>query len=279
MLFCVNLIINYFLLLACIKIHKEQRRFRRLLAGAAVGAAASFFIFLPSLNTVADIFFKIFLSIIIVYTAFGYKNKKRFVRLFATFFLVSFAFAGIMIAVWFLWEPPGLLINNSVVYFDISPILLIVSCVISYIIIMLISMFTRRKITPLNEYYIEIFLENKSVYGKAMHDTANNLCDLFSGDPVVVTDFDFIKALIKVPALATFKNTHSPPDNIDVDNFRLIPYTTVSKSGFLPAFRPDCIILTSGGKTVKIKNVLIAVSREPLESNALIGNEVAAFIE
>lgn len=71
---------------------------------------------------------------IIVLIAFKYSAFKCFVKNTAIFLFVNFVFVGIMVGLWMLFKPSGIVINNSTVYFDVSALSLLVSAFIAYII-------------------------------------------------------------------------------------------------------------------------------------------------
>ncbi len=54
---------------------------------------------------------------------------------------MNFAFAGFMMAIWYFISPQGMIIKNSIVYFNISPIILIGSTAVCYVVIRFIYRF------------------------------------------------------------------------------------------------------------------------------------------
>src|SRR5659263_672773 len=91
-LFAVNLILNYFILLAVSILLKRKDKRLRILAGAAFGALYSLFIFYPQLTYLYSIFVKIIASVIIVLITFKCSNIKTFAKLIMFFYLISFLF-------------------------------------------------------------------------------------------------------------------------------------------------------------------------------------------
>ena len=97
----VNLIVNYFLLLASAKFLTLPFHRGRLVAASALGALYSLVILLPAWNPFLSLLIKLIMAASIILAAFGWHGVKAFLRQTAAFYIVSFAFAGLMIAVWY----------------------------------------------------------------------------------------------------------------------------------------------------------------------------------
>lgn len=275
-LLTLNLFVNYFLLLTTAKINNLHSKFYRLFFGAAFGALFSLTIFLPEFGALLDTLFKIGMSLGIVFITFSFKSLKRFLKITGTFFGVAFVYAGIMLAFWFAFKPNGMAINNSVVYFNISPVLLIVSTVASYLIITVVRMFTKTKNSECGIYTLEIGYKDKIVRCKALLDTGNSLIDLFTNAPVVVAEYDLVEYMLPVPAREVFAGLAADVPEEMATRYRLIPYSAVGGKGLLPAFKPDYVTVNQGKKSLKVENVLIAVSKDKLSDDfkALISTEL-----
>ena len=140
-LFVLNLIIDYFLLRLTAGMLKRDISLWRMLLGATLGAITSLYIFLPQLNPITETVVRIIFCLIISFSAFGFRSKKSFFRATGLFIAVTFGYGGAMTAIWYIFKPDGMIINNSVVYFNISPLFLIVFSVIAYFIILLFIFF------------------------------------------------------------------------------------------------------------------------------------------
>lgn len=269
----LNLYVNYFLLLATEKICKTPLKFWRRLLGAAVGALGALYILLPQGNAALSAAVKLLISLLIVAAAFGFGSAKRFLRSTAVFYAATFAFAGVMMALWFTFKPSGMAVNNSVVYFNVSPMLLVVSTVVCYAAVALIRRLSGRKNRSDDVIHtLEITHGNTSVSINALLDTGHSLHDLFSDRPVIVVDMYVIKSLLPsscVPALAT---ASEPPDSLK-GNYYLVPYSVVSGGGIMPAFKPDKVLIDG---RAELQNVLIGASTTPIsgDCHALINEEI-----
>ncbi len=197
-----------------------------------------------------------------VFTAFGIKSLKAFLKCCGAFFLVNFAFAGIMFAICTTVLPNASIYNNGVVYFDINMLTLTVSAIVCYVTISIISRFTRSRVPQKSIYPIRITYGNNAVEGKALFDTGNTLCDCFSGRPIIIAENDFVSPLIGKTDITAMRN------------FRLVPFSTIKSGGALPAFSADKAEISIKGKWIEASEIYIAVTNKKIISggySALFG--------
>lgn len=282
-LFCVNLIVNYFLIFISAKLNHFPRRSFRFLGGAALGAAFAMAIFLPHIGTLLSVLMKLGFSVAIVLAAFGRQKPLVFLRLLGTFYACSFGFAGIMLALWFTLRPQGMIINNGVVYFNISPLVLILSAAVCYAVMLLISRFMKPGEPKRICYPVRIRTKLGEVQTLALLDTGNSLTDLFSAAPVAVLEKKKAKAVLPAGADLTDVKTADTLERLEPywqERFRLIPCRTVSGGGLMAAFRPECfeIQLEDAWKTVP--GVFVALGEElEGEYGALVSGKILSCAE
>lgn len=239
-LLCLNLIINYFIIISVGKfLHRKKSRTRFIL-GALVGSLCSLIILLPPVNGFLNFLIKLLVSSMICLISFKFGGIKEFVKNTAAFYLISFLFCGVMLAFWFTFTPKVMVINNSTVYFNISPLYLIISSLITYFIVGLICRITGRK-KPEKLYY-NIIIERcaKRICVKGKLDTGCSLVEPFSGSPVIVCDEKSIKDIVPENVLEYEKClTYTGY----TDKIRVIPFGTISGTGLMPCFKPDRIFI------------------------------------
>lgn len=274
-LICLNTFVNYFILLITSKITGSRVKTSRQVLSALVGALFSLYIFVPRLNPALDILIKLIISAVIVLCNYGFSGLKPFLRRLGTFYAVSFLYAGLMIALMFTFRPGGMIINNGIVYFDISPLVLIVSTLICYLVILLIRKFSRRPASSGGRCRIELSFKDKSVQANALIDTGHSLTDLFSDAGVVVVDKKIAEGLLNKETCKVLTAIGSPlPDELK-NRYRLIPYSVIGGKGLLPAFKCDGMrVLEPTSK--QLDSVVVAVSTQPFgtDYNAIIGPEL-----
>ena len=246
----VNLFINYFLLLTVAKFLSLYAKRWRLVLGAAVGAVFSLTVLLPELSAVLTFAMKLEISGLIVLAAFRFSGWPPFFRQLAAFYIVSFSFAGLMLALWYFIAPQGLIVKNSIVYFDVSPLLLLILTVFCYFLIRLIQRFTGRQ-TPKNLFYpIQIEWKGKEVACVAKVDTGNSLVEPFSGEPVAVVEKSRLEKFL--------------PEIRAEGKVRLVPFSAVPGGGMLEAFRPDALYIVREKQRYRIPFGYIAICETPL---------------
>jgi len=273
-LIALNIFVNYFLLLETAFISHENPKRLRILLASALGGVYSLIIILPAMNALLSMFLKLVFSTTIILAAFKIKNLRHFLRMFATFFAVNFIFAGLMFAVWVALKPNSMQFNNGAVYFDINILTLTVMTVFCYIVVTLISKLARRNSSHDKIIDLTIIIENKTVSGKALIDTGNSLRETFSGTPVVVAEYSFLKDILP-DELGEYMNdsTCLETDKISDEykgKIRLIPFSSIGGEGLLKAFRPDSITLYDGKKYITINSVYVAVKNIALSNGEYI---------
>lgn len=275
-LFCTNLIINYFLILFSAKFCSLPYHRIRYLAASLVGAVYSLAIFLPELNTFFNIAMKLILGTTILFIAYGIAKPKQFFRRAAVFFGVNFGFAGIMLALWIAFHPKNMAINNGVFYFDISPWLLVTASVVTYLAATVIMKFSKRKAPEQLECNIEISTELGSVLLEGFVDTGNDLCDLFTERPVVVVPVKSVEKIIPTEYLPAFRDASLSNANLLdghwATEYRLIPFNALSGTGIMPAFKPKAFYVYEGNTALKVKDVMVAVSAGEIHGDKAIIN-------
>jgi stage II sporulation protein GA (sporulation sigma-E factor processing peptidase) len=253
-LVAVNLFIDYFLLLLVTKfLHITVRR-SRLILGALVGAAGSLVILLPPLPPAADFLVKLCIALPVTLVAFGFHGVRAFAQRVLSFFLLSFALAGILVVMWYFLAPNGLFVKNSVIYFDVPPLLLIVLTLLSYFVIRLVQRVTGRGPLQHTVCRIKLKLGGRECTLQARVDTGCALKEPFSGLPVVVAEQS---ALPPLP--------DAPP--------RMIPFVSVGGEGLLRAWKAESCTLLFPGEEACSAECYIACTDKKLS-----GGEYQALI-
>lgn len=239
-LLVVNFFITFLLLLVTQKIAKENSKLIRLVFASFAGSAYSLVILFDELQFAVSLLGKLCAAFVIVLIAFRQTSFKCFIKNTAIFFFVNFVFVGIMVGLWMIFKPSGIVINNSTVYFDVSATALLVSAFLAYVISAVIIRIYNNKSAKKDLYSITVYKNGKKYSFFAFADSGNKLREPFSDSPVIVADADLFS---------------------DVECNRVIPVSTVSSEGMLTAFKPDKVVIsTSRGEGV-LNRVYIALSK------------------
>ncbi len=262
-LIILNLFINLSLLLITSYFLKIKKNNLRLFLASLFGGLYSLIIFLPEMNFILDFFSKTAISFLIVLIAFGYKTFSRFIKCSVCFTGFTFLFAGMTVAMWFIFKPGGMYYRNSTVYFDINFFILVISTAVCYIITRLFVKFINRNKPQSFIYNFSVTLSGKTLSGRGMIDTGNTLSDGFSGYPVVIGTVNFFKKILPEEYISLFENKNNFNFTFDETHknfFRLIPCSTVSGESILPCFRPEKLTVYNSKERIETDKVFIALT-------------------
>lgn len=250
----VNFIVNYFLILITCKLLCLKLEKIRLVLGEILSGVFSLYIFLPDLPIYISFFIKIAMASIIVLIVFKIKSFKVFIKGVVYFYIVSFLFSGIMFFLWYSFTPKGMVINNGIVYFNISPKILIFSTLVAYFTIEFLSRILDKKKNKNFTYEVFLKIGDKKFNFAAELDTCNNLKEPFSNLPVIVVEKEIFSIQSKFDSFFEDDFLNYLRENLNI-KIRFIPFQTVSGGGIMPAFKPDILKINNGEN----KNGYIAI--------------------
>ena len=286
-LFAINGIVNYFLLLATSKITKQQTSLLKLILGSFIGAVYAVCMFFPQIKSLYTIISKIIVSFLLIAVTF---NIKRFTSIFKTvlvFYTTSFIFGGIALGLfYFLNFGKGTVISNGVFYFSLPWRILICSSVISYALIRFF--YKTAKSGKFRDYKrIDVFLMGKKISLNALIDTGNMLSDPVSDTPVIIAEYEIISPLLSNDFKVLYENNRHSPENIILNNLdenfasrlRIIPFSSLgTEKGFLLGIKPDSIRINK----ILLDNIIIGIygSRlsESKDYDALLNPEIISAL-
>lgn len=236
-LFLLNLIINYFILLATARICGVHFRRLRYALAAALGAAYAVAVAFPTLAMLATAPMKLVLGCFMALIAFG--GETKLIRKAAAFFAVSAAFGGVVFGASML---AGGSISASSVLAPVSMRMLVLSFAVCYVVMTIV--FKRLGQRAQHKVH-QIEAENYGVTVKfqALADTGNELYDPVTGGRVMVCELKSVIALFPVEKRKLLENAKLSPIELVLEMegmLRLIPFTAVGvEMSMLPAFKPD----------------------------------------
>ncbi|HIS69891.1 MAG TPA: sigma-E processing peptidase SpoIIGA [Candidatus Gallacutalibacter stercoravium] len=244
-LLAVNLFVNYFILLGSARFLNLHTPRRRLLLGAALGAVYSLSILLPQ-NALLSLLLKLVMATTITLAAFGWHGKKVFLKEAGCFLVISFSFGGILFALWYIAAPPGLLVHNGVVYFEISPIFLAGATIVCYLLLRVLHRLVQRPAPKSLYCHVEVAADGAVCSFQAKVDTGNSLVEPFSQLPVLVAEYPCVKAVIPQAARAFFESGGMQGEKLPEiwqKKIRMAPFHSVAGGGVLPCFLPEEMIV------------------------------------
>lgn len=234
-LIVLNLYINFFLIRAATMIMRRVCSRKRCVLSAFIGALGSLVILLPELPFFVVMLFKIALGVLIVFITFG-KQKPADLAICVLFFLVlSFTFAGVMIALWTFAAPLGMVFSNGIAYFNIPISAIIAFTAAAYCAVRLVRFIADKRLHCNKINVVKISLNGCEITLRGLCDTGNELCDIFSGKPVVICRYDKIAPIAPQNVLDYFDGKIS-------ETLRIIPCRTVASETLVPIFKADISI-------------------------------------
>lgn len=254
----INLIVNFLLLSAAAFYLHEDAKVKRLILGAAVGAIGSLSILLPVLPFFANTLLKVSVGCACVFCSFGRCRPRQFLKRCAVFLTATFFFGGIMAAVWFLFTPKRLVIKNSVVYLDISPVTLILLSILCYGIFRLCCTISGTTAQSDSSCTLTLKHGESIITVPARIDTGNTLCEPFSQCPVIVIGRRTAEA-VTPEEITEFETVRTLSYRTEISGVRFVPFSSVGGKGLLPCFKADEVFI-DGAKCTK--RVYIALCKD-----------------
>lgn len=261
-LFVLNGFINYLMLLCNMKILKLKTSRLRLLTGAVVGSIFAFKIFLPQFPQIIEFLLRITIITIIVACSYKFIALKEFIKAVIGFFAVNFGFSGLTIATIYFINPTELIYDNGIYYYDISFMSVVIFSCLSFAFITTAEKLLKKKVNNHFIYDTTVTLNQKSVTGRGLADTGNTLKEPFSNNAVIIANYDAIKPIAPINIKAYFNSNKISCDTDEA--IRIIPISTISGTGLLPAFKANEVTIKSSDIVTTTKNVYIAISQKKL---------------
>ena len=229
-LLTVNIIIDFFLLLCVKRLLNIRAKNRRIILASVLGGVFSLIALIPKLPLPINLPIDILTAAALVFTAFGKCAPKMFFRRTAVYFAVSFSFCGIMVFIISVFHPKGMAVYNDSVYFDISPVLLIIITLISYYMLRIFKRITKGEIGK-STCVVEVDFNGQCESFVAAVDTGCNLREPFSGGYVIIAEKEILQNL-----------------RLNGAKMRIIPYGSLGGNGILRGYKPDYVVID--GKAV-----------------------------
>lgn len=232
-LIVVNFFIDYILLLCERRVLNLRGSPARMMIAAAAGGAFSLAALLPDIAAPLNILLDIASAALLTLIAFGKTDLRGFAVRTFTFFSVSFSFCGAMMFVCTVFRPKGVEVINDVVYFNISPVLLIILTLGCYYLLRIFRSFTGGS-AGRHVCSVSIFFEGAEAAFSALVDTGCHVREPFSGEFVIIADKSCL------------------PQGVSPGATRLIPYESLGGEGVLEGFRAQRIVIDGAEVSEKL---------------------------
>ncbi len=260
-LICVNLIIDYILLIIIRKFLHINCKNSRIIFGALLGGVSTTAIFLPFYNDIFSLIYTPAVAVLIILLSFGFKSIRKLIIRTLAYMGSSMLICGIVITLELWWNPSKVMIYNNVLYFDISPALLIITTIGVYFAMCIYKRIRdkHKHNCKIRTVTIEIKDRSKLTF-EAIVDTGCNLKEPFSGLDVIIAESELLKGI-----------------DISDESKRIIPFSTASGDGMITGFKPSKVFID--GKEV-YKGCYIGVCNKKIhgEIKSLMSAELSEVI-
>lgn len=274
-----NIIINCIILYATSKITRTKTSKMRLFVASLIGSIYTLVVFFPSLQFMGKVTIKLSISILMIIISFNPEKLNQFLKQISAFYMVSFAFAGAIIGIFYI-------LNNSFKFkgisfkdFDELTKFLVIGILIALILIRYILKFYQGKINKENFITnIIIGLNNKEVELTALIDTGNSLKEPISKKPVIIAEYKALENILPNSIRDMYK-TNKELDLIQIGKImeevsddiklRLIPFKSLGNdNGILIGFKPDKIKIYLESETKNLTDdIIVAIYNDKLATD------------
>ena len=229
-IFILNFIYDFIVLLSTSIILKRNTKVIRLVLGALFGSLSIFTLFVR-FNTISLIMFKLLISIFIVIISYGFNNIKGFIKNIYYFYLISIILGGFIY-----FFKNQLSYNNGLLFVNDYSLNIILGIILSIIGITIYLKNIKELKLNYNKYIkTTIFFKNYSFKVIGFVDTGNKLKDPYFSKPIILLEKSFIR---------------------NEEKLFLVPFKTCNYNGLLKCIKPEKIYIDGFGYR---KNLLIGL--------------------
>ena len=277
--FLLNLILDLVILWGAGKLAQARTTKWRLLAGAGIGAFYSLALFFPWYEFLFTVLIKFIFSVLMVFTAFPGITPKKFIIILGYFYLTSFTLGGIMFGMAYFLAPYGnpvdLIRGILVVASAHYPVVLIITLGTALILLKFgLPVFKEKFLKKIFQVALTIRFGQDKLSMEALVDTGNSLKDPITQMPVVIVEYEALKAILPAGIREVFQQGNEPDpmkllsslsDTSWGTRFRVIPFNSLGRhNGMLMGFKPDEIEVMNGDTPIRTREVIIAIYNKRL---------------
>jgi stage II sporulation protein GA (sporulation sigma-E factor processing peptidase) len=280
----LNICVDFILLWLTGLILKRQYALWRIAIGSLIGSAIIILSFSPYAYVVGNPLVKLLFSLLMVYSAFGYKRLRYYLTNLLMFYFVTFLTGGILIgAHYFLTFDPGA--ETTVLLASIKGFGDPISWVFVMLALPIAWYFSKGRMDSVEHVKIQydqlvdvsIKIGEFEFTVKGLVDSGNQLQDPITKSPVMIVSISSLKDAVpeEVQILCEeAEDIFSGQKNLEVqwsDRLRIVPAQSVGrKSQLLAAVKPDSITLKDYESSWSA-NGLIVFRQEPLSADESFG--------
>lgn len=255
-LFLVNFMMDYLILLLSSRILKSHSTYVRILFGALVGAILTCIVIVSAIQSrvIVFILFHLVINSLMIVISLRVKTLATYLKALISLYIASVLLGGV-------FQLFSQYVTLGSLFFGLA--------ILSYYLVKGIWIFIEQLGKYNQEYYpIELYIGEKVIKVIGLMDTGNSLIDPVSHKPVCILDKD----IAKVEGL-TYSQRLNEQDTLRESGQKesmfmehIIPYNTISDEGFLVAITIDKLLI-GGSKNQWVNKPIIAFSKGAISKN------------
>ena len=274
----LNIIITYLIIVSVRLISKRATNKWGVGIASLIGGFSSLIIFYEDIPVLVSVIYKLLVAGLITGVGFLPRSVRGFLKVFLSFFAISFLFGGVMYALEITFNPQNILYMNGTVYFDMSITYLVGSVLLIYGAFMVVNFLLTKHAVKNKIYEVKITFRNTEITLRGFGDTGNNLKYGVSARPVIIGELSALAPIFSFEELKILKSGmyENIPDTL-VGKLHLVPCQTISGDCFLPAVIPEKVEIKSGNKKTNSLKFCLALSNKKLsdgEYNVILHNSI-----
>lgn len=285
LIFLLNLLINLATLKTTAWIRKTRMTHWRALSAALLGALYVVMMFFPVLSFLFTFIIKCIISVLMIFTAFGFGSLQHFLRNFGVFYLVNFAAAGGIFALHYFMQSShevmnGILFTQSGgLRFELKIGGLFVLFSFPFMISFYRKIFRSEKTRAEMSTYLaeaEVYIGEHYSICMGLIDTGNQLYDPLTRTPVMIMEASQWKDVIPDSWMKRIEADSSEQivevvgkeDFIWQDRLRIVPFKGIQNgTQFMLAVKPDKVVINQQDERFEETKVLIGLKGSKLCSD------------
>ena len=279
--FAINFVMDLLILWVAGKLAGRRARLWRMAMGALIMALAYCAVtFVGNLHPFYSLLSTVIMLIIGIYAAFAPINIVVLSKLVLFSYLITFLIGGIGMGLFYTAHFSDIIDNVTEVFAGNLSLLILLGAVAAFFILFrfgskwMESRAIKRQICMA----VRIFFGDRNLELNALVDTGNSLRDPLSHAPVIIAEFDSVKAFLPDSVkLLFYEKQENDLQNLlmsaaGTDEFtgrlRMIPYESLGRqNGLLIGFRPDRVEIMGEKDTIALSDVVIGIYNRSLSRN------------
>jgi len=286
-LFLRELIVDAILLLVTAWVRKCKPNPWRVIAASSIGALYVISMLFPALSMMYHLLVKIFVSLLILYMAFGFVSLQQYLKDLATFYVVNFVIAGGLIGVQYMLMQSSSEVWSSIIIagghvsaqFKMGLFYFFATLAITLYLFRHVIVGKRMQELILSHLAeVTIHIEEKSFQCRGLIDTGNQLYDPLSKLPVMIVQTTCLQDVLPASFLSfihkgemdrAITSITGEQDSIGLQHrLRLVPFRGINKnSQFMVAIKPDRVVVDRDGQSYETTKLLIGFDGGKLSTN------------